>query len=255
MKEASPDFAQANFVLRESGPEFLLYSGLEALCFPLLAIGGAGFISVTANLVPAEIAHLDDAFTEGDWDEARDLRYRLLDPNDVVLTETNPTAVKWLMSQAGLIGRPACPAGAALVRRAAADAGGGLVPGAAGGGPMSDWEPVADRTADLLGSVSTATIASRLLSRGLRDQFITGVAPVAPGRRMVGAAWTARTIPSREDLDGLWPGSRPVPGLSLFDVIESTPAGGVLVIDGRGETRTTTGGDILVERLRARGAR
>lgn len=104
MKEASPDFAHANFVLRETGPEFLLFSGLEALCFPLLAIGGAGFISVTANLVPREIARMYDAVTEGKWDEARELHYRLLDLNDVVLTETNPTAVKWLMSQVGRIG-------------------------------------------------------------------------------------------------------------------------------------------------------
>lgn len=103
MKEASPDFAHANFVLRECGPEFLLFSGLETLCFPLLTIGGAGFISVTANLVPREIARMYDAFTEGNWDEARDLHYRLLDLNDVVLTETNPTAVKWLMSQVGTI--------------------------------------------------------------------------------------------------------------------------------------------------------
>ncbi|MEU1305166.1 hypothetical protein [Streptomyces shenzhenensis] len=120
---------------------------------------------------------------------------------------------------------------------------------------MSEWKPVTDAVTELLGSVSTATVASQLLARGLRDQFVAGVGPVAPGRRMVGAAWTARTIPSREDLDGLWPGSRPVPGLSLFDVIESTPAGAVLVIDGRGENRTATGGDILVERLRVRGAR
>ncbi|PKW14334.1 4-hydroxy-tetrahydrodipicolinate synthase [Saccharopolyspora spinosa] len=104
MKEASPDFAHANFVLRETGPEFLLFSGLEALCFPLLAIGGAGFISVTANLVPQEIARLYDAVAEGDWDQARELHFRLLDLNDVVLTETNPTAVKWLMSEAGAIG-------------------------------------------------------------------------------------------------------------------------------------------------------
>ena len=120
---------------------------------------------------------------------------------------------------------------------------------------MTAWQPIADEVAKLLEPVSTATIASQLLSRGLRDQFITGVSPVTRDRRMIGTAWTVRTIPSREDLDGLWPGSRPKPGLSLFKVIESTPAGAVLVIDGRGENRTATGGDIVVERLRARGAR
>ncbi|MBZ6226336.1 4-hydroxy-tetrahydrodipicolinate synthase [Streptomyces olivaceus] len=127
MKEASPDFAHANFVLRETGPEFLLFSGLETLCFPLLAIGGAGFISVTANLVPREIARMYEAVQEGAWDEARDLHYRLLDLNDVVLTETNPTAVKWLMSQQGVIGStlraplaPLSQLGQQKVRKAAA---------------------------------------------------------------------------------------------------------------------------------------
>lgn len=127
MKEASADFAHANLVLRECGQDFLLFSGLEMLCYPLLAIGGAGFISVTANLVPGEIARLYDAFRAGDIDEARRLHYRLMDLNDVVLTETNPTAVKWLMSRAGAIGpalraplAPLSAAGKERVARAAA---------------------------------------------------------------------------------------------------------------------------------------
>ncbi|MCD1287646.1 4-hydroxy-tetrahydrodipicolinate synthase [Brevibacterium sp. CCUG 69071] len=103
MKEASPNFSHANFVMQDCGSDFLLFSGLEALCFPILAIGGAGFISVTANLVPAEIARLYEVFAAGDWDAARALHYRLLELNDVVLTETNPTAVKWLLGQMGKI--------------------------------------------------------------------------------------------------------------------------------------------------------
>ncbi|MGW3472022.1 RraA family protein [Saccharopolyspora sp. NPDC000995] len=108
---------------------------------------------------------------------------------------------------------------------------------------------------NLLSGVSTATIASQLLNRGLRDQFITGAAPLDSSMRMVGVAWTMRCIPSREDQEGLWPGSKVVAGLSLFDVVEATPAGAVLVIDARGQSRTATGGDLLVERLKARGAR
>jgi 4-hydroxy-tetrahydrodipicolinate synthase len=126
MKEASPDFAHANFVMRACGPDFLLFSGLEMLCYPLLAIGGAGFISVTANIVPGEIGRLYDAFRAGALDEARKLHYRLMDLNDVILTETNPTAVKWLMAQTGAIGpvlraplMPLSEAGRARVRTAA----------------------------------------------------------------------------------------------------------------------------------------
>ncbi|MFF5989939.1 RraA family protein [Prauserella flavalba] len=117
------------------------------------------------------------------------------------------------------------------------------------------FTPVPAHVERLLGGVSTATVASQLLKRGLRDQFLMGVRPLRPGQRLLGAAWTLRTIPAREDLDGLLPGTRPTPGLSLFDAIESTPDGAVLVVDGRGQSRTATGGDILVERLRVRGAR
>lgn len=127
MKEASPDFAHANFVMSACGPDFLLFSGLEMLCYPLLAIGGAGFISVTANILPAEIGRLYDAFRAGSLEEARDLHYRLMGLNDVILTETNPTAVKWLMSEQGRIGpalraplTPLSEAGRARVRPAAA---------------------------------------------------------------------------------------------------------------------------------------
>ncbi|GAA5051361.1 RraA family protein [Nocardia callitridis] len=115
------------------------------------------------------------------------------------------------------------------------------------------WVPLDPDLIEKFRAVGTATVASQLLKRGLRDQFVAGVTPLAPDQRIAGAAWTMRMIPSREDLDGLLPGSTPVKGLSLFEVIESTPAGAVLVIDGRGETRTATGGDILIERLRVRG--
>lgn len=118
-----------------------------------------------------------------------------------------------------------------------------------------EWAPLEPAIEELLADVSTATLASQLLKHGLRDQFVAGAPPLAPGTRLIGAVWTMRCIPSREDTDGLLPGTRPAPGLSLFDVIEATPAGAVLIIDARGQTRTATGGDILVERLRARGVR
>lgn len=119
---------------------------------------------------------------------------------------------------------------------------------------MTDWQPLDPTTAELLAGVSTATLASQLLKHGLRDQFLAGPRPLGE-HRLVGAAWTMRCIPSRADLDGLLPGSPATPGLSLFDVVECTPAGAVLVVDAQRETRTATGGDILVERLKARGAR
>lgn len=118
----------------------------------------------------------------------------------------------------------------------------------------AEWLPLDPRTTEFLSGVSTATVASQLLKHGLRDQFLAGPRPLGE-HRLVGAAWTMRCIPSREDLDGLLPGSPVVNDLSLFDVVEATPAGAVLVVDAQGETRTATSGDILVERLAKRGAR
>jgi regulator of RNase E activity RraA len=69
---------------------------------------------------------------------------------------------------------------------------------------------------------------------------------------MVGPAYTMRNIPAREDIDQI----------SAFDDydhpqrkgIESVPAGHVLVLDCRGETRVASGGQILTTRLKVRGA-
>ncbi|GGF51166.1 4-hydroxy-tetrahydrodipicolinate synthase [Marmoricola endophyticus] len=103
MKEANKDFEHANRVLDACGRDFLVFSGLEMLCLPLLAIGGAGHISVTANIFPAELVALYELTTENRWDEARDLHFRLMALNDAILTETNPTAVKWVLSRMGLV--------------------------------------------------------------------------------------------------------------------------------------------------------
>ena len=59
-----------------------------------------------------------------------------------------------------------------------------------------------DRTLELLKSVSTATITTQLLQRGLRNVFLQGVKPVTP-HRMAGPAFTLRYIPAREDIDTL----------------------------------------------------
>jgi regulator of RNase E activity RraA len=101
--------------------------------------------------------------------------------------------------------------------------------------------------------VSTATLTTRLLSRGLRNTFLTGLAPANPGAsRLVGEAFTLRYIPAREDLDVL----------SVFQdydhpqrrAIEQVPPGQVLVIDCRGRTDAAALGNILATRLLVRGA-
>ncbi|HSO59084.1 MAG TPA: 2,4-dihydroxyhept-2-ene-1,7-dioic acid aldolase, partial [Paenisporosarcina sp.] len=75
VKEANKDFEHVNRVLLNCGRDFLLYSGIELLCYPMLAIGGAGFISATANVEPVKVAELYNAWEAGDVARCQDLHF------------------------------------------------------------------------------------------------------------------------------------------------------------------------------------
>src|SRR5947209_19423242 len=102
VKEANKDFEHVNRVIHLCGRNFLVYSGIELLCFPILAIGGAGHVSATANILPREVARLYDLAAGGEWDAARDLHYHLLPMNEALFVETNPVPVKTAL---GLMGK------------------------------------------------------------------------------------------------------------------------------------------------------
>jgi 4-hydroxy-tetrahydrodipicolinate synthase len=104
IKETTKDFEHFSRVLYACGPELLVWSGIELLCLPLLALGGVGFVSAVANLAPAAVAEMYTAWQAGDQERARELHYRLHPLVDLVFTETNPAAVKWLLAERGLLG-------------------------------------------------------------------------------------------------------------------------------------------------------
>jgi regulator of RNase E activity RraA len=109
----------------------------------------------------------------------------------------------------------------------------------------------AETKAKLMG-ISTATLCTALFKRGLRNQFIQDVRPVAPrGRNMVGQAYTLRYIPAREDLNTLDVFRDPAHPQRA--AVENCPAGQVLVIDSRNNPRAASAGGILVTRLMKRG--
>ena len=108
-------------------------------------------------------------------------------------------------------------------------------------------------TKEKLKKVSTATVATCLFKKGLKNQFIQSVKPLKSGRpTMVGEAYTLRYIPAREDLNPI----------SVFRdpkhlqrvAVEECPEGAVLVIDSRQNGRAASAGSILVTRLMVRGA-
>ncbi|MDV6011880.1 4-hydroxy-tetrahydrodipicolinate synthase [Haloechinothrix sp. LS1_15] len=104
LKETTKDFEHFSRVLHACGPELLVWSGIELLCLPLLALGGVGFVSAVANIAPAAVARMYEVWIAGDHGTARELHYRLHPLVDVVFTETNPAAAKWVLAQRGLIG-------------------------------------------------------------------------------------------------------------------------------------------------------
>ena len=103
IKETTRDFEHFSRVLHACGRSLLVWSGIELLCLPLLALGGTGFVSAVANLAPGAVAQMYERWTSGDLDAARDLHYRLHPLVDLLFVETNPAPAKWVLHQQGLI--------------------------------------------------------------------------------------------------------------------------------------------------------
>ena len=113
--------------------------------------------------------------------------------------------------------------------------------------------PIDEATREQLRGASTATLATQLFRLGLRNRFLNGLLPMnAEHCRFVGEAATLRYIPMREDLDVVE--AFRDPEHPQRKAIETARAGTVLVMDCRGETRAASVGNILVTRLRVRGA-
>lgn len=84
-------------------PELKVFSGDDAIDYPILAAGGAGITSVTANLLPDMKAQLVKAALEGDFATSRAINETLHPINKVLFCEANPIPIKAAMYIAGLI--------------------------------------------------------------------------------------------------------------------------------------------------------
>jgi regulator of RNase E activity RraA len=102
-----------------------------------------------------------------------------------------------------------------------------------------------------LAGITTATITTVLLKKGLRNVWMRGARPLKPGLpRLVGPAFTLRFVPAREDLatPESWSSPRSTRG-----AIEAMPEGVIAVADAMGVTEAGIFGDILVARMKKRG--
>jgi regulator of RNase E activity RraA len=109
------------------------------------------------------------------------------------------------------------------------------------------------QTREKLKGVSTATLATALFKRGLRNQMVQDVRPLSlpRGGSMVGEAYTLRYMPAREDLNTI--GVFRNHNHPQRKAVEECPPGAVLVMDSRKDARAASAGSILVTRLMVRG--
>lgn len=107
------------------------------------------------------------------------------------------------------------------------------------------------RTVEILSGITTATLTTLLLKKGLRNVWLRGTRPLRPGQpRLVGRAFTLRFVPAREDLATPESWSSPI---STRAAIEDMPAGCIAVVDAMGVTDAGIFGDILCARMAKRG--
>src|ERR1700733_10913067 len=101
-----------------------------------------------------------------------------------------------------------------------------------------------------LEKVTTATITTILLKKGLRNVWMRGTRPLNPGQpRLVGKAFTLRFVPAREDLATPESWSKPI---STRSAIEAMPEGVIVVADAMGVSGAGIFGDILCARMKKR---
>ena len=101
LKEACGNLAQVTEVCRLVPDDFAVYSGNDDTILPLLSVGGAGVISVLANICPKETHELVAKFFEGDIEGSRKLQLGMKSLIDALFIEVNPVPVKTAMNLLG----------------------------------------------------------------------------------------------------------------------------------------------------------
>lgn len=103
MKEATGNVLRSQQILAQCGDRFTVLSGDDTLTLPILAVGGKGVISVTANLLPRETSEVVRLWNAGKIAEARALHLRLAPVHESMFVEANPGPVKAAIAMKGLI--------------------------------------------------------------------------------------------------------------------------------------------------------
>ena len=103
IKEATGNVLRSAQILARLGDRITVLSGDDSLTLPILAVGGKGVISVTANALPREASAVTRLWAEGRHEEARQLHLRLLAVHEAMFVEANPGPIKAVLSEAGYL--------------------------------------------------------------------------------------------------------------------------------------------------------
>jgi 4-hydroxy-tetrahydrodipicolinate synthase len=103
VKEASGNISQICEICRAVPESFIVLSGDDALTLPVMALGGHGIISVSANEAPAAMSRMVELAEANDFAGARQIHRRLMPLLSANFVESNPIPVKAAMAQMGLL--------------------------------------------------------------------------------------------------------------------------------------------------------
>ncbi|MGR8950053.1 MAG: 4-hydroxy-tetrahydrodipicolinate synthase [Gammaproteobacteria bacterium] len=103
MKHAVNDLGFVSECLGAFGEDFKIFVGLEELSFPMLAVGAAGLMNAVGNLRPSALVEMCEAVWNNDLQAGRAIHHKLLEINQSVFYDTNPTPMKYMMKRMGLM--------------------------------------------------------------------------------------------------------------------------------------------------------
>jgi 4-hydroxy-tetrahydrodipicolinate synthase len=104
IKEATGNLERAQWLIRDLPKSFAVFSGDDPTAVAMILMGGAGNISVTANIAPRKMHELCAAAARGDIATAMKLQFELMPVHKALFVEANPIPVKWAAARMGLCG-------------------------------------------------------------------------------------------------------------------------------------------------------
>ncbi|MBN9616927.1 MAG: 4-hydroxy-tetrahydrodipicolinate synthase [Acidobacteriales bacterium 59-55] len=121
IKESSGNLAQVTELLTTAPRSFKIFSGDDGLALPILALGGAGLVSVASNVIPGQMGRMVRSALENDWVGARRINRQFFRLMQAHFWEANPAPVKAVLSMIGrgedVLRLPMVPVSAATRRK------------------------------------------------------------------------------------------------------------------------------------------